>query len=117
MQAILKRQQRIVQQPLASTSDWTRWDGALTVSLWILAFSKWSGYYLQQRELRVRELEDLMQSARAIASARPMDEWRSRSMGEPGELAAFLDQAEELKAATDRSINNTQYPSSNEPRL
>ncbi|MFL9895978.1 VPA1262 family protein [Paraburkholderia sp. RL17-381-BIF-C] len=117
MQAILKRQQRIVQQPLASTSDWTRWDGALTVSLWILAFSKWSGYYLQQRELRVRELEDLMQSARAIATARPMDEWRSRSMGEPGELAAFLDQAEELKAAIDRSINNTQYPSSNEPRL
>ncbi|MGU7840880.1 VPA1262 family protein [Burkholderia sp. AW33-5] len=108
MRAILKRQQRIVQQPLASTSDWTRWDGALTVSLWILAFSRWSEYYLQQRELRVRELEELMQSACAIAMARPMDEWRSRSAGEPDELTAFLDQAEELKAAIDKSKSNTQ---------
>ncbi|WP_371883468.1 hypothetical protein [Caballeronia sp. S22] len=78
------------------------------MSLWILAFGRWSEYYLEQRELRVHELEELMQSARAIAMARPMDEWRSRNAGEPGELAAFLDQAEELKAAIDKSKNNTQ---------
>lgn len=38
MNDILKRQRRIVQQPLVSTSDWTQWDDALKVSLWILAF-------------------------------------------------------------------------------
>lgn len=32
MRGILKLQQRIVQQPLASTSDWTRWDCALMVA-------------------------------------------------------------------------------------
>ena len=98
MQATLNRQKRVVQQPLASTSDWTRWDSALTVSLWILAFSKWCEYYLRQRGMTDNELDKLSQDARELARARPMDEWRSEVAGRPGQLAAFLDQVEELLA-------------------
>jgi hypothetical protein len=101
MQAILKRHRRIVQQPLASTSDWTRWDGALTVSLWMLAFSRWCEYYLRQRDMTDRELEQLSQDARELAMVRPMNEWRSKGAGKQGELAAFLDQVEELLASSD----------------
>ncbi|OIR06107.1 hypothetical protein GALL_119040 [mine drainage metagenome] len=102
MQAILKRQRRVVQQPLASTSDWTRWDGALTVSMWILAFAKWVQYYLRERSITDRELDQLLQDASELAMVRPMIEWRSEGAGKQGQLAAFLDQVEELIAASYR---------------
>ena len=108
MQAILNRQKRIVQQPLASTSDWTRWDSALTISLWILAFSKWGEYYLRQRGMTDNNLDKLSQDARELAMARPMDEWRSDLAGKPGQLAAFLDQVEERLASSDDSKSNLQ---------
>ena len=108
MQAILKRQRRIVQQPLASTSDWTRWDSALTVSLWILAFSKWGEYYLRQRGMTDSELERLSRDARELAMVRPMVEWRSEVAGKPGQLAAFLDQVDELLASSDESKSKLQ---------
>ena len=98
MKAILKRQQRIVQQPLASTSDWTRWDAALVVSMWVLTFTRWGQYYLRRRGMTDRELEELSRDARELAMVRPMEEWRSMGAGKQGELAAFLDQVEELLA-------------------
>jgi hypothetical protein len=99
LRAILKRQQRIVQQPLASTSEWTRWDGALTVSLWMLVFSRWIEFYLRERDMADREVEGLSRDARELAMVRPMDEWRWEGPGKQGELAAFLDQVEELLAS------------------
>ncbi|MHC8331480.1 VPA1262 family protein [Pseudomonas sp. LB3P25] len=101
MQVILKRQQRIVQQPLASTSDWTRWNDALVVSMWILTFTRWCQYYLSERGMTNRELEELSRGARELAMVRPMGEWRSEGTGKPGEFTAFLDQAEELLASSD----------------
>ena len=97
VQAILKKQRRIVQPPLASTSNWTRWDGALKVSLWILAFSKWAEYYLGQRGMSDSELGRLSQDA--LDLVRPMVEWQS--VGTGGELAAFLDHVEKLLASSD----------------
>lgn len=108
MRGILKLQQRIVQQPLASTSDWTRWDCALTVSLWILAFGRWGEFYLRERDVTNRELERLSRDARELAMVRPMGEWRSAGAGKRGELVAFLDQVEELLAASDESKSNSQ---------
>ncbi|MHB1511606.1 VPA1262 family protein [Acidiferrobacter sp.] len=108
LQAILERQRRIVQQPLASTSNWTRWDSALKVSLWILTFSKWGEYYLRQRNMTDRELERLSWVARELAMVRPMVEWRSEVAGKPGQLAAFLDQVEELLASSDKSKSKLQ---------
>jgi hypothetical protein len=108
MNTILKRQQRIVQQPLASTSDWTRWNGALVVLMWMLTFTRWSQYYLRERGMTNGELEELSRSTRALAMIRPMDEWRPKGAGKLGELAAFLDQVEELLASTDESKSESQ---------
>ena len=108
MKAILRRQQRTVQQPLASTSDWTRWDGALTVAMWMLTFTRWAQYYLRGRNMTVEELDELSQRASELAMARPMNEWRSAGPGNQGELAAFLDQVEELLAPSDESKTVTQ---------
>ena len=102
MQNILKWQRRIMQQPLASTSDWTRWDDALLVSMWILTFTRWSQYYLYQLGMTSHELDELSRSARALALIRPMEEWRSRGIpNNPGQLASFLDQVETLLASSD----------------
>lgn len=100
MQAILKRQKQIIQQPLASTSDWTRWDSALTVSMWILAFARWVQYYLRERGIPGLKLEELSRDASMLAMVRPMGEWREGA-GKQGELIAFLDQVEELLASND----------------
>lgn len=97
MQEILKRQKQIVQKPLASTSNWTRWDSALTVSMWILAFSKWAHYYLHERGITDFELDELLRDARVLAMVRR----RSEGGGKQSELAAFLDQVEELLASAD----------------
>jgi hypothetical protein len=96
---ILRRQQRIVRQPLASTSDWTKWHDALVVSMWILTFARWSEYYLRERGITDHELERLSLGARELAMVRPMDEWRSEGAGER-DLAVFLDQVEELLASS-----------------
>jgi len=101
MQEILRRQQRVVQQPLATTSNWTRWDRALTVSLWLLAFFRWGEFYLRQRCSTDHKLEQLASSARALAMVRPMSEWRFDGAGKLGELAAFLDQVDELLGTSD----------------
>ncbi|NTV67202.1 MAG: hypothetical protein HGB06_05865 [Chlorobaculum sp.] len=104
LQEILKKQKRIVQQPLASTSDWTRWNEALVVSMWILAFTRWGVYYLQEHNIVTPELEELSREARNLAMVRPMVEWRcSKVKGSWSELAAFFDQAEELLASSGQS--------------
>lgn len=108
LRAILRRQQRIVRQPLASTSDWTRWDDALVVSMWILTFTRWGEYYLRDRSMTDRELEELSRDARELATVRPMYEWRSKGMGKQGELTAILDQVEELLASSDHSENGVE---------
>ncbi len=100
MRAILKRHQRILRQPLASTSDWSRWDGALVVSMWVLTFARWGQYYLVERGTTDRVLDELSRDAHELAMRRPMDEWRSTSTGKEGELAAFLDQVDKLLAST-----------------
>lgn len=103
MQAFLKRQRRIVQQPLANTSDWAQWDDALMISMWILALTRWTQYYLRERGTPDRELEDLSRDARELAMVRPMVKWRSERAGKSSQLTAFLDQIDELLASSDDS--------------
>lgn len=103
IKAVLRRQRRIVQQPLASTSDWTRWNGGLVVSMWTLTFTRWAQYYLRGRGVVDGELEELSRDACELAMVRPMSEWRSNGVGKEGELAAFFDQVEGLLAPNDES--------------
>ncbi len=99
MEAILKKQRRIVQQPITSTSNWTFWNDALVVSMWILAFARWGQVYLRERGMAVpTDLQKLSRAAGKLAMVRPMFEWRSNGVSIQGELAAFLDQAESLLA-------------------
>lgn len=108
IRAILKQQRRIVHQPLASTSNWTRWDDALVVSMWILTFTRWGQYYLRERGMTDRELEELSRDARDLAMVRPMTEWRLEGAGKSSQLAAFLDQVEGLLASSDGSKSKSQ---------
>ena len=78
LQAILKRQRWIVQQPLASTSNWTLWNDALVVSMWILTFTRWAQYYLRGRSMTDCELEALWRDAHELAMIRPMEEAAER---------------------------------------
>ncbi|OQW78104.1 MAG: hypothetical protein BVN35_04610 [Proteobacteria bacterium ST_bin11] len=102
MQAILKKQRQILLQPLASTSNWTRWEGALTISLWILAFSKWAEYYLHQRDKNNSELARLSRDAQEVAMVRQLDAWYSGGAGKQAELATFLDQVEQLLESSEQ---------------
>ncbi|MBB3323675.1 hypothetical protein FHW74_003199 [Atlantibacter sp. RC6] len=96
MNEILKRQRRIIQQPLASTSNWTQWDDALRVSLWILAFAKWSEFYLRTRGTFDKNLERLSSDAHGLAMVRSKEEWQSEGVSIQSELIAFLEQGERL---------------------
>ena len=96
MNNILKQQRRILQQPLASTSGWTQWDDALRVSLWILAFGRWSEFYLCERGEPDQKLVQLSQDAFGLAMLRPIEEWQSKRGGRQDELVVFLDHVEGL---------------------
>ena len=91
---ILNKQKRIIQQPLASTLNWSRWDKALKVSLWILTLAKLCKYYLS--ELKIREhyqLTKLLEESNSLAMVRPSNEWSSE-----GELFLYLGRIEEMLA-------------------
>ena len=98
MHTILKRQRRIIQQPLASTSNWSKWNDALVVSMWIMTFARWCQYYLRGRNMADSDLEELSRNASELAMVRSMDEWRSHNSGKEGELALFLEHVEGLLA-------------------
>lgn len=98
---ILKCQQRIVQQPLASTSNWSQWNDALKVSLWILAFSRWGEFYVRQRNMTNDDLVQLSCDARELAMIRPMKEWRSKNAVKHNEIIFLLDNAEKYLGTED----------------
>jgi hypothetical protein len=104
---ILNQQKRIIQQPLASTSNWSRWDKALKISLWILAFCKWCEYYLSKSNLRNNELEKLSENARKLAEARPINEWGTETSDQPSGVIAFLNQGESLLASIDETESSS----------
>lgn len=93
---ILVRQRRILQQPLASTSNWSKWNDALVVSIWILSFARWAEYYLQEQSKKNVCLEKLAKEAEQLTLLRPLSEWRSNDIGNSGQLYNFLKQAEDL---------------------
>jgi hypothetical protein len=69
--------------------------------MWMLTFTRWCQYYLRERNMPNRELEEMSQDIRKLAMVRPMSEWRSEGGGKNGELAAFLDQVEGLLSSGD----------------
>lgn len=100
---VLKQQKLVIQQPLASTSNWSHWNDALMVSMWILSFARWGQYYQREQSMCDQELQELSQDAHSLAMIRPMDEWQANDIGSRGGIAAFLDQVEELLATRSAS--------------
>ncbi|MCZ4432032.1 VPA1262 family protein [Agrobacterium sp. SOY23] len=100
LKSILKGQKHAIQQPLASTSNWSRWNDALLVAMWIFAFTRWAQYYVQRSGKESAALEELSREAEMLATARPLREWRAQGARNNSGIAAFLDQAEELLTST-----------------
>jgi hypothetical protein len=75
------------------------------LQLWILQIK--SEQSIENRivygRLADHELEELSRGAHALAMVRPMVEWRSEGAGKSGQLAAFLDQVEQLLASSGES--------------
>lgn len=100
---ILVNQQRIIQQPLASTSNWSKWNDALTVSMWISAFAKLCSHYLNQLGIKDNEkLDTLLKLSYSLAMIRPWEEWNSES-----ELIKFVEWIENLLSNQKEIFNST----------
>ena len=92
---ILNAQSRVIQQPLASTSNWSKWNDALKVSQWIYAFTKWCTYYLYEQDIGSHsELSTLAKKARDLTLFRPETEWHIEK-----ELLLFIEEIDELLEA------------------
>ena len=92
LNTILEAQGRIIRQPLANTSNWSKWDEALKISLWILVFTKWGKYYLNDLNIFNHEkLDLLLKSAHSLALKRPTLEWKALS-----ELFEYMEKIDEL---------------------
>ena len=92
VKTIFENQRRIIQRPLASTSNWSLWDEALKISMWILAFTKLCRYYLNQLNIEENEqLDTLLELSYSLTTTRPLAEWNTES-----ELLIFTEGVEKL---------------------
>jgi hypothetical protein len=91
LQAVLARVRRDVQQPLASTSNWNKWNISIVVAMWIFAFTKWATHFLVKPSEIDADLELLSSDARFIALVRPVTDWQSDRGVEPA-LAKFIEE-------------------------
>lgn len=98
LEIALGRCRRVIQQPLASTSSWGAWDDAMTVTMWLLAFSRYAELHLIQVGRVSVDLSKLSDAAQLLTS--PRSEMKRQEVSGAGgrELLEFLDQAERLLA-------------------
>lgn len=102
VKAIFENQRRIVQRPLASTSNWSRWDEALKISMWISVFTKLCRYYLNQINIEKHEqLDNLLELSYGLVTIRSLEEWNSES-----DLIKFAEWSENL-LGNQESISNS----------
>jgi hypothetical protein len=92
LQSVLAGVRRDVQQPLASTSNWSKWNISIFVAMWIFAFTKWAAHSLVKPSKIERELEQLSAESRSVALVRPITDWWSDRGVEPAALAKFIDE-------------------------
>jgi len=102
VKVIFENQRRIVQRPLASTSNWSSWDEALKISMWISVFTKLCRYYLNQINIEKHEqLDNLLELSYGLVTIRSLDEWNSES-----DLIKFAEWSENL-LSNHESISNS----------
>lgn len=91
----LKKARANVQQPLASTMNWNKWDWSLMVAMWIYAFCRHAEHHTEESARLSSQLIDLCLSSRDVAMVRTLTEWRCNGV-ERGALAAFLEEVAEI---------------------
>jgi len=92
LRLVLARVRRDVQQPLASTSNWNKWNISLVVAMWIFAFARWAAHFLTKPCDIEEELERLSVDARVVALVRPVIDWQSDRGAEPAALTKFVEE-------------------------
>lgn len=98
----LKVTKRVIQQPLASSYNWKKWDNALDISMYILAISTWMRYYSLRNNRDTACLEEIIIQAQELALRRPITEWKKYPNTANSQLAAFLEQGQQLPTNTKR---------------
>ncbi|GEM_PF-771864 len=99
MERALGRCRRVIQQPLASTSSWSAWDDAITVSMWLLAFCKCAELYQTRGGSVSSDLTELSGQAELLMGPRPELERRAESGVGRRELLDFIGHAERSLAS------------------
>lgn len=92
---ILKKVRANVQQPLASTMNWSTWNCSLEVAMWIYAFCRHVEHYIEDSATLPSQFADLCTPSREIALIRPLDEWRN-ARGATETFAAFIEEIGEI---------------------
>ncbi|WP_139326741.1 VPA1262 family protein [Pseudomonas flexibilis] len=88
---ILNKARVNVQQPLASTMNWNKWDCSLEVAIWIYAFCKHVEHYMDDSEKLPSHFFELCKLSRDVAMVRALKEWRNNGV-ERGALVAFIEE-------------------------
>lgn len=80
-QQILRKQKQVIQQPLASTTNWSKWDDSLKVSLWVWLFAEWCRYYNSTTGIdNSKKLVELYDTAKDLVLVRSESEWLQSEM-------------------------------------
>lgn len=95
LKKLLTNAERYIQAPLSSTKNWSEWDSALKVALWIYGFTKWVEYFLKRPYKLSNDFNELKLSSHRLAMYRQKDEWASMTTA-GNEFGVFLKERSEL---------------------
>jgi hypothetical protein len=96
LRGMLGKVRRTIQQPLASTLNWSLWDRSLVVALWLHAFGKWAEQATAEVSEISGELKRFTADTGRIALTRSASEWHmGRRMG-CEELVQFVEEVAPL---------------------
>ncbi len=90
----LKQYQRVLQQPLANTVNWYKWDNAFVLSMWIYVLTKWMLYFLNSENKETCDIQRLSDQAAKFVVSRALLEWRDSPSITKRDLLKLLDEAE-----------------------
>lgn len=95
LKVMLNNLSRDIQKPLASTSNWKRWDASLKTTLWIYGLTKWIDFHLPLPNLAQSLLLAQINAAYKLSMHRSISEWESHNYT-GGEFSIFLKNRSEL---------------------
>lgn len=92
----LRKIERDIRMPLASTTNWRRWDASLKVAFWIYGVVKWVHDFMPLPNRGEPELFRVFRRAELQSHIRTVSDWAEATHA-GGEFAVFLSSREELE--------------------